>query len=60
MVLVILLGSVLTHHVIHDVRDGELLLVDVGGVSTSGDSGHGGKVAAVASHDFLESREHCC
>jgi hypothetical protein len=38
----------------HDVLDGKLLLVDVGGVGTTGDGSHGGQVAAVAAHDFLK------
>jgi len=32
------------------VLDGELLLVDVGGISTAGQTGQGGQVAAVATH----------
>ncbi len=39
----------------HNVLDGKLLLVDVGGVGTTGDGGHGGQVAAVAAHDFLKN-----
>ena len=34
----------------HDVLHAELLLVDVGCVTASGQAGHGGQVAAVAAH----------
>ena len=34
----------------HDVLYAELLLVDVGCVTASGQAGHGGQVAAVAAH----------